>query len=88
MKKIVVLIALVAFIGVYTAPAFASSESVRIVMTKFDDDPKKKKETKEEKQNKETTTKDCPHQKECKKECTQTCQPSTCDKHKETPEKK
>ena len=91
MRKIVILIALVAFIGVYTAPAFASAQSARIVMAKYDDKPKKKKETKkDDKQNKETTEpKECPHQKECKQECKQTCQPAaTSDENKKTEEKK
>ncbi len=89
MKKIIILIALVVFIGVNVAPAFASSESARIVMAKHDDEPKKKKETKEDKQNKETPKpKECPHQKECKQECPQTTQPSTCNEHKITEEKK
>ena len=94
MRKIVVVIALVAFMGVYTAPAFASSESARIVMAKFDDEPKKKKETKKEvkqnKDNKETTdTKECPQMKECKKECQQTCHPATTsDEKKKADEKK
>jgi hypothetical protein len=93
MRKLVILIALVAFIGVYTAPAFASSESARIVMAKYDDEPKKKKETKKnENQNKEnkvtTEPKECPQQKECKQECKQTCHPSTSDENKKTEEKK
>jgi len=93
MRKAIILIAFVAFIGVYTAPAFASSESTRIVMTKFDNDPKKKKEIKkDDKQNKDndvtTEPKECSHQKDCKKECEQTCHPTTSDETKKVDEKK
>jgi hypothetical protein len=92
MKKIIVLFALVFFIGINVAPVFASNESVRIVLANRDDDPKKKKETKETKevkQNKETPKpKECPHQKECKQECHQASNPSTSEDQKKPEEKK
>ena len=67
MKKLLVLFVFVAFIGVTAAPAFASTETNRIVLADKDDPPKKKKEEKKKE------TKECPGKKgsccDTKKKC-------------------
>ena len=67
MKKLLVVFAIVAFVGVYTAPAFAMTETNRIVLADRHDEPKTKKEDK-----KKETKKECAEKKECcdsKKKC-------------------
>ena len=89
MKKLIVLFTLVVFVGVMAAPAFASHENSRITLVRNDDDPKKNKEKKEDKEKKETKeTTDSKANKDCKKECPQTCKPSNCEHHQKVEEKK
>lgn len=95
MKKLIVLLTLVVFIGVNVAPVYALSGSGKISLVQKDDDPKKNKDKKEDKECKETSTSkttttktsECPHQKECKQECPKTTKP-TCEDDKKTEEKK
>ena len=89
MKKLIVLFTLVVFVGVMAAPVFASHENSRIALVRNDDDPKKNKEKKEDKEKKETKeTTDSKANKDCKKECPQTCKPSNCEHHQKVEEKK
>lgn len=95
MKKLIVLSALALFIGVIATPVFALTDTNRIVMAKYDDDPKKNKEKKESTEKKENTEKketkeatDSKENKDCKKECPQTCKPSNCEHQNKTEEKK
>ena len=89
MKKLIVLFTLVVFVGVMAAPVFASHENGRITLVRNDDDPKKNKEKKEDKEKKEAKeTTDSKANKDCKKECPQTCKPSNCEHHQKVEEKK
>ncbi|KPK81870.1 MAG: hypothetical protein AMS27_15090 [Bacteroides sp. SM23_62_1] len=85
MKKLLVLFALVAFLGVISSPVFAVTETGKITRVLSDDDPKKKenKEDKETKDNKETK-----EVKDQKSECPDSKTPACCEKSKECTDKK
>jgi hypothetical protein len=68
MKKLLVLFVFVAFMGVTAAPAFAITETNRVVLAdKKDDEPKKKKEDKKKKNTECTEKKSecCDSKKKC-----------------------
>lgn len=88
MKKLIVLFALAAFLGVSSATVFALTETNKIVRVNNDDDPKKKdnKETEENKESKEN--KEAKENKDAKSECPGIKSPSCCEKSKECEDKK
>ena len=66
MKKIIVLIALVAFLGVMAAPVVAASSTVAVEMAKAPDKDDKKDDKKAEKKTEKKTEKaDCKKSSDC-----------------------